>query len=393
MFFQNNASRAMLRVLKARARIAQTQVFFASTIYGARLIETKEANKLRTNGMDIQFNADHITKHDAFVEGELLHEVLHCALNHPARRSGRDPEMWNEACDYSINPLISQYFQLPKTALVNSRFQGKSPERIYEILKMEKQEQEGNQGQGQGQPQPQSGSGKDKNKGSEPMYDGDSDEAEAQMEAQQKWSRTTHLAADKATKASEMHGTLKELIDQMYSADKLDWRMLIRDMARDAKEDNARSWARPNRRLWALGIHMPGKGDDKICRLILCIDSSGSISKDALREMKAEAMGLLEQSLVNEVIMISTDTRVCSVARVTTPEEAGKFDLGSHGGGTNFVDAMNEVAKYKEAMGCVFFTDMETNSFGKEPNIPVVWVNWGSPGHKAPYGKTTLFNK
>lgn len=390
MFGQSHASRAMLRVLKARARIAQTQVFFASTIYGANLIETEDAKSMRTNGLDIQFNADHVTKNDEYVEGTLLHEVLHCALNHPARRQGRDKELWNQACDYSINPLITQYFRLPPNSYMDTRFNGKSPERIYEILNMQKQEQEKKQGKGK------SGGGqgqKEKLQGSEPMYDPDDQDAQEQAQNQQKWNRVTHLAAEKALKAGEMQGQLKELIDQLYSDDKLDWRSLIRDMARDAKEDNARSWARPNRRLWALGIHMPGKGDDKICRLVLCIDSSGSISADALREMKAEAMGLLEQNLVNEVIMISTDTRVCSVARVTTPEEAGKFDLGNHGGGTNFEAAMNQVATYKEAMGCIFFTDMETNSFGKEPQFPVVWVNWGNPDHKAPYGRTTLFNK
>ena len=38
--------------------------------------------------------------------GVLAHEVMHCALAHPARRQGRDAERWNVACDLAINPLL-----------------------------------------------------------------------------------------------------------------------------------------------------------------------------------------------------------------------------------------------------------------------------------------------
>lgn len=392
MYDISNVSDAMRRVLKARARIAQTQVFFASTIYGARLVETPEAKRMRTNGTDIQFDADFVKKADPYIEGVLLHEVLHCALNHPARRQSRDPQRWNKACDLSINPLIAQYFSLPPDAVMDSRYQGKSPERIYKLLKMMEDGEGDGQGKGKagkgGQPL-QGGKGKQSPDGSEPMYDGG--DTEQDIAAAQHWNRVTNLAAEKATKAGEMSGTLKELVEQLFSNDTLDWKSIIRDMARDAKEDTARSWAQPNRRFIAMGLHMPGKGIDKITRLVLCIDSSGSISHDALKEMKAQAMSLLEQSLVNEVMMISTDTKVCSSQLVTTSEEAGKFDLGPHGGGTNFKDAMDLVGKQHGAMGCVFFTDMETNSFGAEPPFPVVWVNWGNAGHKAPFGRTAMF--
>ena len=33
----------------------------------------------------------------------MAHEMLHAALRHGTRRQGRDPYIWNVACDYVIN--------------------------------------------------------------------------------------------------------------------------------------------------------------------------------------------------------------------------------------------------------------------------------------------------
>ena len=372
MFYDSRMTSAMRRMLKARAAIAQSQVFFASTIYGVRLTETRDSNPtMRTNGIEIQFNPKWVAQNDSFIEGVLLHENLHCAFNHAGRRHDRIPIIWNAACDFSINLLIAHYFRLPPGALLDRRFNGMNPERIYEILLREYQD---NCPQGSG-----------------PMF-----EPKDPQEIKEYWDRQCHLAIDRANKAGMMQGELKKVIEAHFSNDILDWHSIIRDMARDAREDSYRSWSYPNRRFLAYGIYLPGAGINKINKLVLCLDISGSISSrpDVIKEMKAEGMSLLEQQLVNEIVMIATDTRVTSKAVATTPDEVDKFDLGRFGGGTHFDAAMAEIAKHaNEVMGCVFFTDMETRSFGTDPKIPVVWVNWNKNGIQAPYGRTCVFSK
>ncbi len=53
-------SRAMLRVLKARENVARRNVFFASILYSAKLIETQMtpmgAKTMFTNGVNIYFH-------------------------------------------------------------------------------------------------------------------------------------------------------------------------------------------------------------------------------------------------------------------------------------------------------------------------------------------------
>lgn len=51
----------------------------------------------------------------AELEGVLAHEVTHCALAHHCRRGERDAQLWNQATDYAINPiLVSNGMTLPQ---------------------------------------------------------------------------------------------------------------------------------------------------------------------------------------------------------------------------------------------------------------------------------------
>jgi hypothetical protein len=75
------------------------------------------------------------------VEGVLCHEVLHCALGHHARRSGRDPQRWNVACDLAVNPLLLDAgFTLPGSRLLPGEGvyaglpTGRSAEQYYALL-------------------------------------------------------------------------------------------------------------------------------------------------------------------------------------------------------------------------------------------------------------------
>lgn len=416
-------SSAMLRILKARERVARRNVFFASILYNARLVERDVSQgghpTMATDGINVYFHPEFVKKNDQYIEGVLLHEVLHCALDHGSRRQHRDHRVWNIACDYAINPLVVSVYKLPPEGLMDPKFNDLSAEAIYTKLEsLCKKNGKGQKGKGQksksqkgdeqGDPdgdgdcgdeesQESSGSGKPcenctcmPQEGSARMLEPASqDELE---EAQREWERVVKMAADRAEKAGQMHGALKRLIEEIFPSDKIDWRLLIDDMARDARSEVTGSWARPNRRFIGEGVYLPGYTKENVFRLVLCIDSSGSVTAEQLKAMKAEAMSLLEQEIVTHVTMISTDTRVCNIMDVSNADEVAKFSLGNHGGGTDFKDAMEAVAKVEDAVGCIFMTDMQTNSFGADPGIPTVWVDFIKSGAVAPFGKTVQYN-
>jgi predicted metal-dependent peptidase len=397
-------SKAMLRVLRARENVARRNVFFASILYSAKLIETQmELNGMRTmftNGVNIYFHPEFVEKNDKNIEGVLLHETLHCALNHVGRRAERDHRLWNIACDFAINPLVKSVFPLPSPHLDEKRFHNLMSEEIYVRLQqeMEKQKQKGRgKDGGKGKPKDGDDDGDGESDG-QSSGKGDRQERSGRMqvptkeeleEAEREWRRVVKVAAEKAEKAGTMPGQLKRLLEEIFPSDKLDWRDMIDDMARDAKSKVSGSWARPNRRYLGTGTILPGDTTEDVFRLVVCLDTSGSITQEQTTAMRSEVISLLEQRIVTNVTIISTDTRVCSKNDVASAEEVKAFDLGNCGGGTDFRAAMKEVADVPDAVGCVFLTDMMTSSFGDPPPFPVVWVNWvkGS-GAVAPYGRT-----
>ena len=66
----------------------------------------------------------------------LAHEFLHAALRHDIRREGRDPILWNVACDYIINGWLAEMGvgQMPEGLLYDEHFKGMSVETVYDKL-------------------------------------------------------------------------------------------------------------------------------------------------------------------------------------------------------------------------------------------------------------------
>ncbi len=64
----------------------------------------------------------------------VAHEVLHAGLNHSSRRQGRDPYLWNVACDFVINDwLVSMNLGIPPDSglLFDEELRGWAAEDIY----------------------------------------------------------------------------------------------------------------------------------------------------------------------------------------------------------------------------------------------------------------------
>jgi predicted metal-dependent peptidase len=66
----------------------------------------------------------------------IAHELLHAALRHDTRGGGRDPWLWNVACDFVINGWLTEMSvgDLPATALYDVALKGKSAEEVYDEI-------------------------------------------------------------------------------------------------------------------------------------------------------------------------------------------------------------------------------------------------------------------
>ena len=69
----------------------------------------------------------------------LAHEFLHAALRHDERLEGRDPLLWNIACDFVINDWLLEMHVgcMPDGALYDAQFHGLSAEAVYDRILFE----------------------------------------------------------------------------------------------------------------------------------------------------------------------------------------------------------------------------------------------------------------
>ncbi|WP_411860362.1 DUF2201 family putative metallopeptidase, partial [Cupriavidus sp. TA19] len=131
------------RISKQRSQLILSQPFFGALLMRLRLVEDPSCKTFWVDGMSLGYNPAYVaTLSDLELRGSLAHEVLHPANGHCWRRGVRDPDRWNRACDYAINPLVlNAGLQLPAGALIDGRFLGKSAEEIYAMLRQEGSEQ------------------------------------------------------------------------------------------------------------------------------------------------------------------------------------------------------------------------------------------------------------
>lgn len=111
---------------------------------GFRIIEVHERNDLS----DIQIAAVDVVNGEIYVNPAagltldewkfvLAHEYLHAGLQHHARRNGRDPYLWNIACDYVINGWLAemQIGVMPQNGLMfDETLKNQSAEEIYDLI-------------------------------------------------------------------------------------------------------------------------------------------------------------------------------------------------------------------------------------------------------------------
>ena len=138
---------ASIRIQKARTTFLLDHPFFGSLLFRLKGREHRSIPTMATDGVSLYYNPEFVdTLNSATLAGVLAHEVMHPALQHHVRRSGRDPKRWNEACDYAINPLLLDAgLSLPDGVLVDHRFRGMSAEQIYNLRDAEAQPQPGGQ--------------------------------------------------------------------------------------------------------------------------------------------------------------------------------------------------------------------------------------------------------
>jgi predicted metal-dependent peptidase len=388
---------AEVRIQKARTTLLLDHPFFGSLLFRLKGRENRAITTMATDGVSLYYNPAFVdTLNSATLAGVLAHEVMHPALQHHLRRSGRDSRRWNEACDYAINPLLlDSGLTLPEGVLVDLRFRGMSAEQIYSLRDAEAQPQSG------GQSEPNADAGTGANNAPEKQGNPDSpsapvtesgvgqvldaplpDKQTPSVEEQaREWSVAVNQAVTLSKQAGKAPAGLARTLEGTAEA-AVDWRELLRRLWSDTIPADS-SWMRPNRRhIWA-GLYLPGVVREGVGEIAIAVDCSGSVNARQLRLFEAEIRSILEGQRPQCVHVLYFDTEVHKVNTYQAGEQVHLNPVG--GGGTDFGPCFDWLEDHGiQPQTLVFLTDLYGAFPDDAPAYPVLWASTGS--RHAPFG-------
>ncbi len=386
-----------LRLQKARTALLLDHPFFGSLLFRLKGRECRSIATMATDGVSLFYNPTFVeTLTSATLCGVLAHEVMHPALHHHVRRSGRHPKQWNEACDYAINPLlVDDGLSLPGGVLVKDRFRGMSAEQIYNLLYADSAGSPGRLGKDSSSRATTDASSPDLedclDQCSAPVSDGgigqviDAPSGENTLSAEEQareWSIAISQSTSFAKQAGKVPSGMARALEGASKAS-VDWREMLRRLWSETVPADY-SWARPNRRhIWA-GLYLPGVTREGIGEIAIAIDCSGSVNARQLGLFEAEVCSILDGQRPERVHVLYFDSVVQKVDTYEAGEQVRISPIG--GGGTSFESCFEWLDEHGIApQTLVFLTDLYGSFPLSAPPYPVLWASTGS--QQAPFGQ------
>jgi len=302
-----------------------------------------------TDGRDERYGRKFVKDlRDAELSFVVAHEAGHKMYRHLTtwrRLHDEDHRLANAACDYVINLMLKDLDPTGRTitmpiwregekkgepmGLIDERFRGLNAKQVFDILKEERGDGgkgEGGECDGDGMPGDGGGAGQNEGAG---LDDHDWDGAKNMSEEDK---RVLEREIDQAIRqglmahqkiagrgAGGMGRELEELLEP-----KVDWREVLREFVKaTCRNKDKSSWRRVNRRMLSAGVYMPSMIGERIGRIVIAVDTSGSIGVRELSDFLSEVKGIAEEVNPEKIDLIYWDSEVAS------HEEYGDGDVSN----------------------------------------------------------------
>ena len=336
-----------------------------------------------TNGIDCKYGNKFIKDmSDSDLRGLIMHENLHKTFQHMFlwqhlyKEDGRTANM---ACDYVINLIIDDiskrshgFITLPKGGLLDHRFAGMDSQSVYNILR-----EEGNDGG--------SGGGED----GFDDHDWESGDAMSQEEIEQIGKDINQAIRQGQLMAGKLGGNQSRALGSLVEP-KVDWREQLREfVSSTAVGKDISTWQRVSRRWLQHDMYMPSTITENVGRIVVAIDTSGSIGQAELSKFLSEVQGICINTKPEKVDLLYWDTEVAA-HEVYTQEQLDKLTSSTKpagGGGTDVACVSKYLKDNQIKPECVIvLTDGYIYGDWGTWNAPVLWTIVGGNKVVPPMG-------
>jgi predicted metal-dependent peptidase len=358
------------RMGASKARLLLQQPFYGVLLSMTDFIQEDSIPTMATDGTKVFYNpAFTMEIADDEVFGVLLHEISHCIYLHctQKRRMNRAHHRWNVATDYAINLEIKNMgYKLPSGLLLDDKYRDLAAEQIYDKL-------------------PEDCS----NKQTFDIHIENTDSSEWD-DMEDKIVTAYEMTKDAKSKGDIPAG-IKRWIDKIRKS-KVNWTRIFHQYIGNAISKDDYSYTRVNKRFLGQDIYLPDLRSHTLGRVIVAIDTSGSIDKEQLQQFAAEIHKI--SGLILELTVITCDAEVHEVVKVQQFQNFMNKLKFKGGGGTSHKPIFAKIKELRmDPELLVSLTDMYSDIDQiKKPNYPVLWCST-SEVDKAPFGKVVQIPK
>jgi predicted metal-dependent peptidase len=365
--------------------------------------EDTDIDTMQTDGHSIFYSPAWVKKKNRKSNTfDLLHEWLHIFNNHPRRRGGRDPDIWNYACDVRV---AHDGLKLLRQARGSWRLEMDhvealswaetlTAEQIYDTLiqqaKHRKEEQKRPRKEGEEEEEPTHDDRMLPIKYKPDMREQprSDDEEETFVQKFRTSLAQASVAIETATKKNlqEIYGkTMYERFVQIQQG-RIPWHLLLRGSLVDILGRERASWSPPNFR-FSPDLILPAFRGDKQRELIIPVDVSGSIDPVLLNRFASNLEAAATRA--TNVIVVTFDAVIREIVETRSPKtvlQQLKFQSGAH----SYTSALDvfAFAATRNPQAIVVYTDGHLR-IPKEPVRNTFWVipehgptmDWGRTIH------------
>jgi len=369
------------KLTKAKAKLMLEHPYFGTLASALRIESDPGQLTFKSDGHTVRLNEAYIDKLTVSeVEFILSNGAMHAVLGHMERRGGRDKWLWQEACDFAVNAmLVKNGLQAPEYVNYQPQFEGMYAEEIYAQLKEEMKYAPDTNHDSSGDTQ-EEGSSKQQASSDEKQTQNEQGKVEPAREQEISQEELGHLAEELKAHFEQIFNKLKrqdavpkdlKFVVPEYFSHKVDWREVLWGfIASYAK--SSYSFMPPNMKYLYRGISLPSLSSD-LLRVIIAIDTSGSIDKELLGIFLGEVESIMEVYPNFEIDIITADTKVHS-HKTYLPGEALEYE-GCGGGGTDFRPVFDYIDQHIDnPTALLFFTDGEGTYPEEGTMYEVIWV-------------------
>lgn len=396
------------KLTAARTRLILDKPFLGALVLRLPLIEADPAwcQTSATDARSLYYSRDYMTPLTlGQVQFVLAHEALHCALSHFARRSNRDGERWNVACDHAVNlMLLEDGLEPVPGALYDKKYEGMTVEEIYPCIDSDDNEEPMDQHLYDDSPDARSARELDRESSEQTEVllpvsnDGDNEYGQAEKppalneserdQLDTQWRQRLASAAQQAMHAGKLNPSVARMIERILQST-VPWRtMLARFMSGSARVDY--NLMRPSQRREGDAI-LPSLHTRQV-DIVVALDTSGSIDQTELDAFVAEVDAI--KGLVNaRITLLACDAALDQNGPwVFESWQSLQLPATLHGGGsTDFSPVFDWVAENSARPDLlVYFTDAKGRFPASTPAVNTLWLVKGNAA--VPWGQRIQLN-